>query len=93
MTVGSGRFLAIERRLTPLGFRNALVTLDKTRSGYRFGRRMALPLSPIDNAEAMAVERRPNGMCRLWLMTDDNGQPPLRTLLIALDLPKQNPRR
>lgn len=92
VAVGPGQFLAIERRLTPFGFRNALVTLDKTRPGYRFGRRIALPLGPIDNAEALAVERLPNGTRRLWLMTDDNVQPPLRTLLIALDLPaRQQP--
>ena len=85
--VGPGQYLAIERRLTPLGFRNALVTLEKIGFGYRFGRRMALPLSPLDNVEALALERLPNGTQRLWLMTDDNLQPPLRTLLIALDMP------
>ena len=84
--IGPGRFIAIERRLTPLGFRNALVMVEKTRSGYRFGRRLALPLSPIDNVEALAIEHLPNGTRRLWLMTDDNFQPPLRTLLIALDV-------
>ena len=87
VAVGPGRYLAIERRLTPFGFRNALVDLVKTRSGYRFGRRSALPLGPLDNVEAMAIERLPNGRRRLWLMTDDNAQPPLRTLLIALILP------
>ncbi len=85
--VGPGQYLAIERRLTPLGFRNVLVQLEKTASGYQFGRRTALPLGPLDNVEALALERLPNGTCRLWLMTDDNVQPPLRTLLIALDMP------
>ena len=85
VALGEGRFLAIERRLTPLGFRNALVTVEKAGSGYRFGRRIALPLDRQDNAEAIAVERLPNGSRRLWVMTDDNFQPPLRTLLIALD--------
>jgi len=41
----------------------------------------------IDNVEAMAVEPLPNGTRRLWLMTDNNVQPPLRTLLIAVDVP------
>lgn len=85
-TVGPGQFIAIERRLTPLGFRNSLVMVEKTRSGYGFGRRLALQLSPIDNVEAIAIESFPGGKRRLWLMTDDNFQPPLRTLLIALDL-------
>ncbi len=88
---GDGRVLAIERRPTPLGFRNALVMLDETRSGYRFGRRFALPLGPLDNVEAIAVERLGAGKHRLWLMTDDNFQPPLRTLLIALELPADEP--
>lgn len=83
--VGPGRVLAIERRLTPLGFRNALVTVERVGTGYRFGRRIALPVSPIDNVEAIAVEPLPGGKLRLWLLTDDNFQPPLRTLLIALD--------
>jgi hypothetical protein len=93
--IAPGRYLAVERRLTPLGFRNALVVLEKAGSGYRFGRRIVLPLGPIDNVEAIAVERRRDGSRRLWLMTDDNFQPPLRTLLVALDVPaeKRAPNR
>jgi hypothetical protein len=85
--LGYGRYLAVERRLTPLGFRNALVRLDRAAAGYRLGHRIELPLGPLDNVEAIAVERLPSGGLRLWLMTDDNFQPPLRTLLIALDWP------
>ena len=83
--IGPGRYFAVERRVTPRGFRNALVSLEKAGSGYRFDRRIALPLGPFDNVEAIAVERRASGRLRLWLMTDDNFQRPLRTLLIALD--------
>ncbi len=89
--IGPGRYLAVERRLTPMGFRNALVSLDKAGSSYRFGRRIPLPLGPLDNVEALAVERRPGGALRLWLMTDDNFQRPFRTLLIALDWPPPRP--
>lgn len=85
VSIGRDQYLAIERQLTPLGFRNSLVTVAATRGGYRFGGRIALPLGPFDNVEAIAVERIGNRR-RLWLMTDDNFQPPLRTLLIALDL-------
>ena len=85
--LGPGRYIAIERRLTPIGFRNALVFLEKDGYGYRFGRRIALPLGPQDNVEAIAIEHRAGGTLRLWLMTDDNFQTPLRTLLIALDWP------
>ncbi|HZB69004.1 MAG TPA: esterase-like activity of phytase family protein [Sphingomicrobium sp.] len=85
--IAPGRYLAVERRVTPLGFRNALVALEKSGPGYRFGHRVALPLGPLDNVEAIAVERRAGGRLRLWLMTNDNFQRPLRTLLIALDWP------
>jgi hypothetical protein len=88
-TLRPGRYLAVERRVTPIGFRNALVSLEKSGSGYRFGRRISLPLGPFDNVEAIAVERRAGGGLRLWLMTDDNFQRPFRTLLIALDGPPQ----
>ena len=83
------RYLVVERRVTPLGFHNALVWLEKTGPGYRFGRRIPLPLGAFDNLEAIAVERRPGGILRLWLITDDNFQRPFRTLLIALDWPPQ----
>lgn len=88
--LSGGQYIAVERRLTPLGFRNALVTLEKVGSGYRFGRRIALPLSPLDNVEAITVERLAHDKRRLWLMTDDNFQPPLRTLLIALEMPAED---
>lgn len=85
--IGPGRFLAVERRVNPFGFRNALVSLERADSTYRVGRRITLSLGPLDNVEAIAVERRSGGGLRLWLMTDDNFQPPMRTLLIALDWP------
>ena len=86
--IGPGRYIAIERRLTPLGFANSLMFLERSKGGgYRFGKRVRLPLGPLDNLEAIAVDRRPDGGGRLWLMTDDNFQRPLRTLLIALDMP------
>lgn len=89
--VGGGRRLIIERRLTPLGFRNALVELEQAGDAYRLGRRYPLPLGRRDNVEAAAVESLPGGARRLWLMTDDNFHGRMRTLLIALDLPDQSP--
>lgn len=85
--LGPGRAIAVERRLTPVGFRNALVMLDTAGAGYRFGRRMPLALGPLDNVEAVAVEPLAGGGFRLWLMTDDNFQSPFRTMLIALEGP------
>jgi hypothetical protein len=84
--IGDGLLLAIERRLTPLGFANALLVIERASGGYHVQRRFALPLKAYDNVEGLATERRPGGL-RLWLITDDNFQAPLRTLLLALDVP------
>jgi len=87
VALGSGQWLVVERRWTLRGIRNALVVLHRSESGYRLCRRIRLPLGALDLVEAAAIERLPDGRRRLWLMTDDNLQPPMRTLLIALDLP------
>lgn len=82
-----GNLLLLERRMSWRGFANALVALDREGGRYRAVRRFELPLGPLDNAEALAAEPLPGGAVRLWLMTDDNFQPPFRTLLLALDMP------
>jgi hypothetical protein len=79
----------LHRNLTPFGFRNSLTEVERTAVRYRFGKSVRLGLSPLDNAEALAAERLANGTTRLWVMTDDNLQRPMRALLIALDWPKQ----
>jgi hypothetical protein len=81
-----GRLLLIQRSFT-WGFRSALVELRKSGEHYRLERRVPLPLGRLDNPEGLAAERLPDGTTRLWLMTDDNFQRPLRTLLVALDIP------
>jgi hypothetical protein len=78
-----GRILVLARSAGPSGFRNALVPLLP---GDRLGRPIALGLGPLDNAEALAAEPIAGGT-RIWLMTDDNFSWPMRTLLVALDLP------
>ena len=78
-----GGILVLARRPGPTGFRNALVPLQP---GDRLGAPIALGLGPLDNAEALAAEPIAGGT-RLWLMTDDNFRWPMRTLLVALDLP------
>lgn len=83
--VPDGSILILERQPTFRGFRNALAWLAPDAAGYRVVRRVALPLGPFDNAEALAVEPRPGGL-RLWVMTDDGFLGPLRTLLLALDV-------
>ena len=49
-------------------------------------RRIALDLGPLDNMEGIAAERLPDGGTRLWIVSDDNFRPWMRTLLVALDL-------
>lgn len=83
----NGDLLLVERRLTPLGFANALVRIRRSGAGFEIIARMPLLLGPLANVEAIALDRRGDGGQRAWLMTDDNFQRPFRTLLIAVDLP------
>ena len=87
ITLPEGRVAVIQRGPGPLGFRNALGILERSGPGYRYAQWIKLPVSPLDNVEALAAERLPDGRTRLWMMTDDNYHAPLRTLLFAYDLP------
>lgn len=87
----TGELLVVNRHLTALGFANSVAVLERTRSGFRYRDRIPLGVSALDNVEALAPERLADGRIRLWLMTDDNFQRPLRTLLIALDWPRRPP--
>jgi hypothetical protein len=78
-----GRLVLLNRRLTLAGFVNQL------RIGAGAGkpaRRITLDLAPLDNMEGLAVAPMPNGGTRLWIVSDDNFRPWMRTLLVALDL-------
>ena len=83
--IGGGKLVAIERRLTPLGFANSLVLLGRTGEGYATARQFRIRASPLDNFEAIAVDRSAGGT-RLWLMTDDGFDRPFRTLIVAIDV-------
>ena len=82
-----GEMLILLRDLDLTGFHLALGVLVEHPDGWRVERRVPLHVGTFANLEAMTVERLPGGGVRLWLMTDDNFQPPLTTMLIALDLP------
>jgi hypothetical protein len=87
VSLPSGRIAVLERRFTPLGFSNGLSLLEGRDGSYGLSGRIAVRVGPLDNLEAVAAEALPNGTTRLWLMTDDNLQRPMRTLLIALEWP------
>lgn len=82
-----GRLGVIERGFGVTGFRNQLAILVPDGSGYQLSERFRLPAGALANLEGLAVEPGPNGSTRLWLISDDNFQRPLRTLLLAVDLP------
>ena len=85
-----GRTLVLARNITLSGFRSQLLELVRERSSGELELRPFAPLGvgPFDNMEGLAIERRAGGS-RLWLVTDDNKQRPMRTLLVALDLPER----
>jgi len=83
-----GGLMVVHRDVTLSGVVNRLTLLQpEPGGGWRTARSLPLPVSRVDNVEALAAERLPDGRTRLWLMTDDNFQRPLRTLLIAVDVP------
>ena len=86
-TLEDGRMLLLRRKFTLRGLRADLLLMAATGSGLEAVRRFELPSGPLDNMEALAVERRGAGY-RLWVMSDDNQHWPLRTLLLAIDAPE-----
>ena len=84
--VGDGRLLLLERELTARGFKNALALVEPDGAGFRTLWRKRLPVAWRDNFEALAAERTASGY-RLWMMSDDNFHPRLRTVLLVVDVP------
>ncbi len=67
------------------GIEQSIVRLTRTDGGYRAGPKMAVPKGAFDNFEGMAIEARPGGAWRFWLISDDGHRIMARTLLVALD--------
>lgn len=82
-----GSILLVERRLTPTGFANALALVQSDGATFRTVWRKRLPVARSDNVEAVAAERTAGGGYRLWIMTDDNFHPRMRTVLMVVDIP------
>jgi hypothetical protein len=72
---------------------NSVAVLERVKTGYVYRERIELPVGRLDNFEGVAAEPLPRGGSRLWLITDDNLQRPMRTLLIALDLRPKLPEQ
>jgi hypothetical protein len=91
-TLPDGRVLILLRAVRwglPPSFEGMLVVADpgEIRPGERWAWRKVAQLTeplPMDNYEALAVERGEDGKLVLWLMSDDNDATFQRTLLIKL---------
>ena len=78
-----GRLVVLVRSIGLKGFDNQL----RIAAGAgKPARRIALDLGALDNMEGIAAAPLPNGGTRLWIVSDDNFRPWMRTLLIALDI-------
>jgi hypothetical protein len=78
-----GRLIMLIRRPALRGFDNQLWIAS---GAGRPARRVALDLGMLDNMEGIATAPLPNGGTRLWIVSDNNFRPWMRTLLVALDL-------
>ncbi|MDQ3079087.1 MAG: esterase-like activity of phytase family protein [Pseudomonadota bacterium] len=78
-----GRLILLIRRPRLLGFDNQLWIAS---GAGRPARRIALDLGMLDNMEGIAAAPLSDGGTRLWIVSDNNFRPWMRTLLVALDL-------
>lgn len=83
--LADGRLVLLVRRPTLAGFASEVRIAP---GGGKPARRFPLDLAPLDNVEGIAAETLPGGRQRLWIVSDDNFRPWMRTLLVALDLPQ-----
>ncbi len=81
--LADGRLILLIRRPTLLGFANQVWIAS---GAGKPARRIALDLGMLDNMEGIAAAPLPNGGTRLWIVSDNNFRPWMRTLLVALDL-------
>lgn len=79
-----GRLVLLIRRIGAGGFDNQVWIAA---GAGKPARRIALEVGALDNMEGIAAAPLPNGGTRLWIVSDDNFRPWMRTLLVALDLP------
>ena len=82
--LADGRLVLLVRRIGLYGFDNQVWI---SAVAGKPARRIALDLGALDNMEGIAAAPLPGGGTRLWIVSDDNFRPWMRTLLVALELP------
>ena len=81
-----GRVIVLLRSFGVTGFHCALGVLTEHPDGFTIEQRIPLHFGLFANLEGMTTQHFPSGRTRLWLITDDNLQPPMTTILTAIDL-------
>ena len=84
-----GRVLVLVREVGPLGIRNRIAMLVRAGQDYRLRPVRTVETGPLINLEAITAEPLPSGATRLWLMSDNDFSTWRRTILLAIDLPKE----
>ena len=80
-----GSMWVLLRSKSGKGIDQRVAPLIRSGSGYSVGRGFPVPKGAFDNFEGMAIESRPDGRWRFWLISDDGHRVMARTLLVALD--------
>lgn len=91
-----GSFVAVERFYAPvIGGRARIVRFVLKESGEIQTEELASlePPFPVDNFEGISAVRMPDGLTRLYIVSDNNKRRQQRTLLLAFDLVEDQPER
>ena len=84
-----GRVLVLIRRLGLTGIGNWIGTLEEEPGAVRVQLLRRIAVGPLTNLEGIAAEPLPSGATRLWIMSDNDFSTWRRTILLAIDLPKE----
>lgn len=79
--------LLLERGVSLAGFSASVARLEVGDSGLEVSDPQPIGLGFLDNAEGIAITAASGGGYHVWVVTDDNGRAPQRTLLARYDVP------
>ncbi|MCJ8190939.1 esterase-like activity of phytase family protein [Sphingomicrobium aestuariivivum] len=79
--------LLLERGISIFGLRATVARLEVAEGGLLVSDPQPLGLGILDNAEGIAISAAADDGYHVWLVTDDNGRAPQRTLLVRYDVP------